>query len=80
MIYREPEILRGNYDISKIVTLIKTKFYKIFTKNNIYLIMDPFESGDEINPNSKFAMTCFDYHSVLKLLVLGTKSIVHKTL
>ena len=46
---RAPQIPRGNYDISKILELIKTKCHSIFSNKTINLKIDFYQSCVEIN-------------------------------
>ena len=76
---RGAQIPRGNYDISKILELIKVNFHMVFSNKTINLKMDPYQYRVEINPNVTFAIVCYAEHSILKLLEFESQSIVIET-
>ena len=76
---RGAQIPRGNYDISKILELIESKFHVVFSNKTINLRMDPYQYLDEINPNVTFSISCYAEHSILKLLRFGSQSTVIET-
>ena len=56
---RQAQIPRGNYDISKLLELIKSQCHWVFSIKTINLRMDPFQYRVEINPNVHFAIACY---------------------
>ena len=79
VIDRAPQIPRGNYDISKILELIKTQFNLLLSNKTINLKLDSYQYRVEINPNEQFAIACYLDRSILQLLGFGSQSIVQKT-
>ena len=73
---RGAQIPRGNYDISKILELIESKFHMVFSNKTINLRMDPYQYRVELNSNVTFAIACYAKHSILKLLGFGSQSTV----
>ena len=75
-VYRGAQIPRSNYDISKILKLIKCHFHMVFGNKTINLIMNPYQYRVEINQNVNFAIACYAKRSILKLLGFGSQSTV----
>ena len=76
---RAPQIPRGNYDLSKILDLIKSQFRMVFINKTMNLNIDLYQYRVEINPNEQFAIACYAERSILQLLGLRSQSIVQKT-
>ena len=64
----------GNYEISKILELIKTQFNMVLSNKTINLKINQYQYRVEINPNETFMITCYADHSILKLLGFGSQS------
>ena len=65
---RGAQISRGNYDISKILELIKSQFHMVFSYKTINLRIDSYKYRVEINLNVTFTIACYAEHFILKLL------------
>ena len=76
---RGAQIPGGNYDISKILELIESQFYMVFSNKTTDLSMDPYQYRVKINLNVTFAIACYAEHSILKVLGFGSQSIVIET-
>ena len=79
VIDRAPQILWGNYDISKILELIETQFNLVFSNITINLKIDFYQYRVLINFTEQFAIACYAERSILQLLGFGSQSIVQKT-
>ena len=73
---RGAQIPRGNFNISKILELIESQFYMVFTNKTFNQRMDPYQYRVEINSNVNFAIACYAKRSILKLLKFGSQSTV----
>ena len=75
----EPRNPRNNYDISKILKLIKIQFHMVVTNKTFNLKINPYQYHIEINPNVYFAIARYAKSSIFKLLRFKSQSSVIET-
>ena len=75
---RAPQILRGNYNISKILEVIEIQFNLVFSNKTIYLKIDFYQYRVEINSYKQFSIACYANRSILHQLVSDNKRLYRK--
>ena len=68
MVDRAPQIPRGNYNISKILLLIKNRFNLVFSNRSFNLKIYSDQYRVAIIPNGHVAIACYANLSILQLI------------